>query len=78
MEKHSSTTKAEKKLNSLLIHLLWDLGMSKPRIMLTMAIMTAYKLQMTMAEWTAEYYEKEGTMTTQIFLSKLDELTGQK
>lgn len=40
-----------------------------------MAIITAYHLQQTMVDWFVDYYEKEGTMTAQTFMSKLNELT---
>lgn len=65
----------KRELNSILIGLLFELGVSKVRIMLTMAIITAYHLQETMVDWFVDYYEKEGTMTAQAFMSKLNELT---
>ena len=65
----------EKELSSILIQLLHGLELSKVRIMLTMAVITAYQLQQTMADWVADYYEREGIMTTRIFMSKLNELT---
>ena len=65
----------EKELSSILIQLLHGLGLPKVRIMLTMAVITAYQLQQTMVDWVADYYEREGIMTTRIFMSKLNELT---
>ena len=40
-----------------------------------MAKITAYHLQETMVDWVVDYYGKEDTITTQAFMSKLDELT---
>ena len=65
----------KRELNSILIGLLFELGVSKVRIMLTMAIITTYHLQQMMVDWLVDYYEKEGTMTAQAFMSKLNELT---
>lgn len=65
----------EKELNSILIGLLYELEVPKVRIMLTMAIITAYHLQQTMIDWAVDYYEKEDTLTAQAFMSKLSELT---
>ena len=67
--------KREKELNSILIELMYGLKISKVRIMLTMAIITAHHLQERMVNWFVDYYEKEGTMTSQAFMSKLNELT---
>ena len=64
-----------KELNSILIELLYGLGLSKTRIMLTMAIIKAHHIQNEILEWFVTYYEKEGTMTVQTFMSKLKELT---
>ena len=47
-----------RELNSILIGLLFELGVSKVRIMLTMAIITAYHLQETMVDWVVDYYKK--------------------
>ena len=68
----------QKELNSILIELLIGLEFSTTRIMLTMAIITAYHLQETMVRWVANHYEKVGTITAQAFMSKLDELTGEE
>ena len=65
-----------KELNSILIGLLHELGVPTVRIMLTMAIITAHHLQQTMIDWIATFQGKEDTMTAQIFMSKLNELTG--
>lgn len=64
-----------KELRSILIRLLNGLGFPKPRIMLTMAIITAYQIEQEMVDWVATYYGKEDTMTTQAFMSKLNALT---
>ena len=58
-----------------MIGLLFKLGVSKVRIMQTMAKITAYHLQETMVDWVVDYYGKEDTITTQAFMSKLEELT---
>ena len=65
----------KKELNSILIGLLHELGVPKVRIMLTMAIITAYNLQQTMIDWLATYHGKEDTLTAHAFMSKLNELT---
>ena len=65
----------KKELNSILIGLLFELEVPKTRIMLIMATIAAYQLQQTMIDWAVDYYEKEGTMTTQAFMSKLNALT---
>ena len=64
-----------KELNSILIELMYGLEIPKVRIMLTMAIITAYHLQEEMVKWFVDYYGKEDTMTAQTFMSKLNELT---
>ena len=68
----------EKELNTILIELLYGLGLSNVRIMLTMAIIKAYRCQYEILEWFADYYEREGTMTIHTFMSKLQELTGEE
>ena len=65
----------EKELNSILIELMYGLKISKVRIMLTMAIIAAYQIEEIMCDWAIAYYKKEGTMTSQAFMSKLNELT---
>ena len=64
-------------LNSILVELLYGLGLSNVRIMLTMAVIKAYRCQYEIMEWFVDYYEREGTMTPPIFMSKLRELTGE-
>jgi hypothetical protein len=65
----------KKELNSILIGLLFELEVPKTRIMLIMATIAAYQLQQTMIDWAVDYYEREGTITTQAFMSKLNALT---
>ncbi len=67
----------EKELNSILIELLYGLGISKTKIMLTMAIIKAHHIQYEILEWSVDYYEKESTLTAQTFMSKLNELIGE-
>ena len=63
----------------ILILLLKGLGMSRPRIMITMAIIRAHKIEREMINFIATYRGKETTFTTQIFMSKLSQLTdGEK
>jgi hypothetical protein len=64
-----------KELRSALILLLSGLGMSKTRIMLTMAIIVAYQIEEEMARWIASYKGNEDALTAQAFMSKLNELT---
>ena len=64
-----------KELRSALILLLSGLGMSKTRIMLTMAIIVAYQIEEEMGSWVATYYGKSDDMTIEAFMAKLNELT---
>ena len=65
----------EKELRSILIELLYGLGFSKTRIMLTIAIIKAHHIEYEILEWFADYYKRTGNMTSDIFMSKLNELT---
>lgn len=64
-----------KELRSALILLLSGLGMSKTRIMLTMAIIVAYQIEEEMGSWIATYYGRSDDMTIEAFMAKLNELT---
>ena len=64
-----------KELRSALILLLSGLGMSKTRIMLTMAIIVAYHIEEEMGSWIATYYGRSDDMTIEAFMSKLNKLT---
>lgn len=64
-----------KELRSALILLLSGLGMSKTRIMLTMAIIVAYQIEEEMASWITTYYGRSDDMTIEAFMAKLNELT---
>ena len=79
MKKTMSLQMSERKkeLNSILIELLYGLGLSKTRLMLTMAIIKAHHIQYELLEWFVAYYEREDTMTVQAFMSKLNELTDE-
>ena len=67
--------KRQKELRSILILLLRGMNFSKVRIMLTMAIIAAHQVEEEMCEWATAYYKREGTITPQAFMSKLNELT---
>jgi hypothetical protein len=54
------------------------MNFSKVRIMLTLAIIAAHQIEEEMCDWAIAYYKKEGTITTQTFMSKLDELTNSE
>ena len=64
-----------KELSSILILLLRGMNFSKVRIMLTMAIIASHQIEEEICDWAITYYEKEDTLTTQAFMSKLNELT---
>ena len=64
-----------KELRSALILLLSGLGMSKTRIMLTMAIIVAYQIEEEMASWITTYYGRSDDMTIEAFMAKLNDLT---
>lgn len=68
----------KKELRSILILLLRGMNFSKVRIMLTLAIIAAHQIEEEMCDWAITYYKKEGTITTQAFMSKLDELTNSE
>ena len=68
-------TERVKELRSILILLLRGLGMSKVRIMITMAIIATYHIEEEMVAWVATFYGRSDDMTTPIFMSKLRELT---
>ena len=65
----------EKELEEGLIGLMYALGISKVRMMLSLALIRAHHIQYELLEWFVDYYEREGAMTTQAFMSKLNELT---
>lgn len=62
-------------LESCLIGLMQDLGISKVRMMLSLAIIRAHHLHEEMIEWIASYKGKEDTLTAQAFMSKLGRLS---
>ena len=68
----------KRELRSILILLLRGMNFSKVRIMLTLAIIEAHQIEEEMCDWAITYYKKEGTITAQTFLSKLDELTNSE
>ena len=55
-------------LNSILVELLYGLGLSNVRIMLTMAVIKAYRCQYEIMEWFVDYYEREGTMPPHLYV----------
>lgn len=62
-------------LESCLIGLMQNLGISKVRMMLSLAIIRVHHLHEEMIEWIASYKGKEDTLTAQAFMSKLKKLT---
>ena len=68
----------KRELRSILIQLLRGMNFSKVRIMLTLAIIEAHQIEEEMCDWAITYYKKEGTITTQAFMSKLDKLTNSE
>lgn len=65
----------KKELRSILIEVLYGLGLSRTRIMLTMAIIVAYQIEEEMVRWIATYYGRSDDMTIEAFMAKLNELT---
>jgi hypothetical protein len=64
-----------KELEEGLIGLMYALGISKVRMMLSLALIRAHHLHKEMARWIVSYKGKEDTLTAQAFMSKLNELT---
>ena len=62
-------------LESCLIGLMQNLGISKVRMMLSLAIIRVHHLHEEMIEWIASYKGKEDTLTAQAFMSKLGRLS---
>ena len=72
-------TEAKKEeARSILIGLMNSLGISRVRGMQSLALIRAHQIQEEMVAWIATFYGKEDTMTTQAFMSKLDELTNSE
>ena len=65
----------EKEFEEGLIDLMYALGISKVRMMLSLALIRAHHLHEEMARWIASYKGKEDTLTAQAFMSKLKKLT---
>ena len=65
----------EKELEEGLIGLMYALGISKVRMMLSLALIRAHHLHEEMVWWIASYKGKEDTLTAQAFKSKLKKLT---
>lgn len=57
-----------------LIGLMNSLGISKVRMMFTLALIRAHNLHEEMVRWIVSYKGKEDTMTAQTFISKLNSL----
>ncbi len=57
-----------------LIGLMNSLGISKVRMMFTLALIRAHNLHEEMVRWIVSYKGKEDTMTAQAFISKLNSL----
>ena len=62
-------------LESGLIGLMYTLGISKVRIILSLAIIRSHNLHDDMAKWIASYHNSDLDMTAQDFLSKVRELS---
>ena len=68
-----------KELENILIGLMISLGISKVKTALTLAMIRAYQIHEEMIDWIASFHGKEDTITAQIFMSKLSQLTdGEK
>jgi hypothetical protein len=65
----------EKEFEEGLIDLMYALGISKVRMMLSLALIRAHHLHKEMARWIVSYKGKEDTLTAQAFMSKLKKLT---
>ena len=57
-----------------LIGLMRELGMSKVRMMLSLALIRSHQIHLPMAKWVLSYRGKEDTLTAQSFTAKLNEL----
>ena len=69
-------TEKNRELNRMLIRLLDGLGQDRVQIMTLMAIIRAFHIEQEMINWVATFSGKEDMLTTQAFMSKLNELTG--
>jgi hypothetical protein len=65
----------EKELEEGLIGLMYALGISKVRMMLSLALIRSHQIHLPMAKWVLSYRGKENTLTAQTFMSKFNELT---
>lgn len=61
-------------LESGLIGLMYTLGISKVRMILSLAIIRSHNLHDDMAKWIASYHNSDRDMTAQEFLLKVREL----
>lgn len=64
-----------KELEEGLIGLMYALGISKVRMMLSLALIRAHHLHKELARWIVSYKGKEDALTAQAFMSKLNKLT---
>lgn len=65
----------KKELEEGLIGLMYALGISKVRMMLSLALIRAHHLHEEMVMWIASYHGTDRTMTAQDFMSKLRRLS---
>ena len=65
----------EKELEEGLIGLMYALGISKVRMMLSLALIRAHHLHEEMVMWIASYHGTDRTMTAQDFMSTLRRLS---
>ena len=60
-----------------LIGLMKELGMSKVRMMLSLALIRSHQIHLPMTKWVLSYRGKENTLTIQSFTAKLNELIAE-
>ena len=60
-----------------IIGLMSALGMSKVRMMLSLALIRTHQIHEELARWIASYHNSDRDMTAQDFMSKLNELTDE-
>lgn len=60
-----------------LIGLMRELGMSKVRMIFSLALIRSHQIHLPMAKWVLSYRGKEDTLTLQSFTAKLNELIAE-
>lgn len=64
-------------LEKVIIGLMSALGISKVRMMFSLALIRTHQIHEEMVEWIASYHNSDRDMTAQDFMSKLNELTDE-